>query len=37
MNELNEKALEQVSSGADQQIRSLPSDQQIRPDPDPIR
>lgn len=30
MNELNEKALEQVSGGADLQIRSLPSDQQIR-------
>ena len=33
---LSDEAVEQVS-GADQQIRSLPSDQQIRPDPDPIR
>ena len=34
---LSDEAVEQVSGGADQQIRSLPSDQQIRPDPDPIR
>lgn len=37
MNELNEKALEEVSGGADQQIRPTPSDPQSSPDRDLIK